>query len=88
MKVNVNPAAIERLANSREVADNLGEKAEKAAAGVNPPSYLTKYTRSGQGPQGAFAQIVVRGSGSIAWEWGSERQAPAGQLRAALHRVR
>ena len=88
MRVNVDQAAIARLARSDAVADMLGKKAAIAAVGVDEPSSMTKYTRSGVGPQGAYSQIVVRGSGAVAWEWGSVNNPPAGQLRAALHRVR
>jgi hypothetical protein len=88
MRVRVFNDEVAKIAEDPKVADHLAAKLRAVQGGVNPPSGMTSRVRRGVGPRGAFAQLIVRGDGAVAWEWGSVNNSPAGQLRAALNRVR
>jgi hypothetical protein len=84
VRVNVNAEAIRRLVEDDVVVNLLGERAEQIRSKVSAPSQFTLHTRKGRARRGAFAQVVMRGSGSIAWEFGSRRNPPHAPLRSAM----
>lgn len=68
----------------------LHEHAKRIAARVRLPSSgpaagkLRLSTRRGRGPNGAFAQVIMRGPGALAIEFGTRRSRPLAPLRRAL----
>lgn len=88
MRFTMLPGALERLERQLDVAIQLLESAEQVRRRVRAPSRLTLSTRSGVGPQGAFAQVTMRGPAAIAAEYGSRNNPPGAHLRSALRGVR
>lgn len=84
MQFRMIPGALERLVQDASIADQLGEEAERLRRKVRAPSRMTLTTRSGVGRKGAFAQVVMRGPGAIAAEFGSRNNAPGAHLRSVL----
>lgn len=64
----------------------LHDAAKKIAARVRLPSTgrLRVYTKRGRGPNGAFAQVIMRGPGALAVEFGTRRSRPVAPLRRAF----
>lgn len=88
MKIVVHQAGLEEIKRSPEVAEMLGGVADGVAQGVNAPSTVEVSTRHGVGRRGAFAQVVMTGSGALAIEFGSRHNPPLAPLRNALRRAR
>ena len=84
MQTRMIPRALEQLARDARLADQLGEEAERLRRQVRAPSRMTLTTRSGVGRKGAFAQLVMRGPGAVAAEFGSRTNAPGAHLRSVL----
>lgn len=73
-------AELERLA-----VGELHEAAIRIKGRVRLPyPALTLSTRRGRGPNGAFAQVIMRGPGALAVEFGTRRRRPMAPLRRAL----
>lgn len=72
---------LERLA-----VGELAAAAERIKARVRLPSSgkLSLSTKRGRGPNGAFAQVIMRGPGAIAIEFGTSRSRAVAPLRRAL----
>jgi hypothetical protein len=90
-RVVLNQAAIRELENDRKLADELRPSAAKVmsrAQGRAPRWPVTAswvwFTRAGVGPQGAYAQAIVRGSGTVAAEYGGSRSPAYAFLRSSL----
>lgn len=64
----------------------LGRAADRIAARVHLPSRakLSLSTKRGMGPRGAFSQVIMRGSGALAIEFGTRRRRAVAPLRRAL----
>lgn len=88
MQIRMIPGALERLERQLDVAIQLLERAEQVKRHVGAPSRMELSTRSGIGPRGAFAQVVMSGSGAIAAEFGSRNNPPGAHLRSALRGLR
>lgn len=85
MRINIFHSEVEKLLESDDVVDALGEEAEKVEARVGSiPSRLRMSTRKGKARRGPFSQVVVSGPAAAAWEYGSRNNPPAGKLRGAL----
>lgn len=84
MLIRTNRSGIEDLIQSDEVAGELGLIAKRFSQKVRAPSSQTVGIRAGVGPQGAFSQVIMRGPGAIAIEFGSRNNAPMAPLRKAL----
>jgi len=84
MQFRMIPGALEQLTRDARVADQLGDEAERLRRKVRAPSRMTLTTRSGVGRKGAFAQVVMRGPGAVAAEFGSRNNAPGAHLRSVL----
>lgn len=85
VRVTVDEAAIKELMESPEVVEYFGREASerRGRAGSIPP-HLTLITRSGVGPHGTFSQIILRGPGAAAWEFGTRTHAPHGTVRRTI----
>jgi len=88
MQIRMIPGALERLERQIDVAIQLLERAEQVRQRVQAPSRMELSTRSGVGPQGAFAQVTMHGPGAIAAEYGSRNNPPGAHLRSALRGLR
>jgi hypothetical protein len=86
MDAKFDPNAIRRLAYEKSIVGSLAEEAAKVRARVRTPrrAQLALETRAGVGPKGAFAQVVMRGRGALAIEFGSRNNPPFAPLRKAL----
>lgn len=85
MSVQVHRDAIEQLKFLPEVAEALGAEASKIAPRVRiHGKNVTVFSRHGVGRRGAFAQVIMRGSGAKAIEFGSRNNPPLAPLRKAL----
>jgi hypothetical protein len=68
----------------------LSDAAVRIAGRVRLPSSgpaagkLHLSTKRGRGPNGAFAQVIMRGPGALAVEFGTRRSRPLAPLRRAL----
>lgn len=91
MRVHILEAGIRELGGKQDIAGQLDEAAEELKARVRIPrrhNRLKLSTRHGVGPRGAFAQVIMRGSGALAVEFGTRRSAPVAPLRRALGGMR
>lgn len=88
MDVKFDDNIIKRIAYEKGVKTNLAEEAEKVRGRVQVPrraqSKLEVSVRSGIGGSGAYAQVIMRGPGALAIEFGSRNNAPIAPLRKAL----
>lgn len=84
MKAVTYPVEIESMGSSKEVAALLGEEAETMRGRVRAPSKFRVFTRKGVSRKGAFAQVIMRGEGAIAVEFGTRRSKPQAPLRKAM----
>lgn len=82
--VKIFTEAIESLSESEEIPPELVKAAESIASRVRAPRHLTVYTRKGVSSRGAFAQVVMRGRGAVAIEYGTARMRASAPLRNAL----
>ena len=86
------PKGIEDMTKQSDVGHlALRPEAEKvltSARGRAPSWSATQqwrwWTKAGKGPQGAFAQAIVTGSGTQLAEWGGARSRPYAMLRSSL----
>lgn len=66
----------------------LRKDAREVAARVRLPTRrrkdLTLSTKAGMGPRGAFSQVIMRGPGALAIEFGTRRTRAFAPLRRAL----
>lgn len=83
-KVNLFEAEIKALGEDKDVINLLGQEAEKVKGRVRAPKHLVVYTRKGKSRRGAFAQIVMKGQGALAIEYGSRKNPPYAPLRRAM----
>lgn len=83
-KVNLFSEAIMKLGEDENVVKALGLEAEKVRSRVKAPRGMTLRTRSGRGRRGAFSQVIMRGQGALAVEYGSRKNPPYAPLRRAL----
>lgn len=88
MDVKFTGDALKKILNEEGVRNTLLVEANKVKARVQVPrraqSKLTLITQAGRGPSGAFAQVIMRGPGALAIEFGSRNNAPIAPLRKAL----
>lgn len=88
MRISLNGAAIRSLENDEGLADQLEPAADQIlsrARGKTPSWVQAKfYTRSGVGPQGAFAQAIGRGSGIVLAEYGGSRSPAHAMFRSSI----
>lgn len=85
-RVVVLEQGIKAMGEEREVVQILREEAEALQNRVRLPSRakLHLVTRAGVGPRGAFSQVMMRGSGALAIEFGTRRRRAIAPLRSAL----
>lgn len=87
MTVRFSKRQLDDVLNGPAVQDELERHARRVAdlaSGGHGASRLTFSTRKGRGPQGAFAQTIMRGDGAVAIEFGSRNNPPYAPLRRAL----
>lgn len=84
--VRIIESGIEALRSDEDVAADLGDVAEKARSMMRVPRRFTLATRHGVSRRGAFAQIIMRGHGSIIYEFGGRGVSARAPLRAAARR--
>lgn len=86
--IKISQAGLNALKKSPDVARKLGVEADKVKSRVNAPSKFTVVSRSGVATTGryreAYAQVIMRGRGAVAVEFGTRRTAPLAPLRRAL----
>lgn len=79
------PAGLEEFEKEPQTIEIVADQAGNVRAAVHGlPSHLRLYTRSGYGPRGAFAQVIIAGPGAGAWEFGTRTRRAHGSLRNAL----
>jgi hypothetical protein len=91
MRVRLNRSEIDRIAESPELAGELGKVAQRVlpVARASAPGWLDAQwlTRAGVGPRGAFGQAIARGSGTILAEYGGTNSPAHGFMRRALRQI-
>lgn len=88
MEVKITSASLKQLLSEEGVRNELLVEANKIKARVQIPrraqDKLALSTRVGKGRNGPFAQVIMRGPGALAIEFGSRNNAPIAPLRKAL----
>lgn len=83
-QVRTFPSEIAKLKQEFSVAEGLGREAEVVRGRVRAPAKMEVFTRFGIGPRGAFSQVIMRGDGALAVEFGTRRSRAVAPLRRAL----
>jgi hypothetical protein len=84
LRIVFHPDAEKDLRQSAAVARALRAVADKVQRKVRAPKHLTLSTRAGVGRRGAFAQVIMAGSGALAVEFGTRTNVAIAPLRRAL----
>lgn len=88
MEVKIDTSSLKGMLAQDGVRNMLFVEANKIAARVQVPRRaqhkIAVTTRVGKGRSGAFSQVVMRGQGALAIEFGSRNNAPIAPLRKAL----
>ena len=86
--VRMSRAGLEALKKSPAIADKLGVEADKVKARVKAPSKFEIISRRGIASGGkygeAYSQVIMRGRGAIAVEFGTRKTPALAPLRKAL----
>lgn len=87
-RVRVSRRFVDDLANSNEIAGELGVVAQEILpkARAKAPSWLQALwlTRAGVGPNGAFAQAIARGELAVMAEYGGSRSPAYAMFRSSI----
>lgn len=83
-RVTVFEGAVEALSREASTHRALRAEAEKIAQRVVAPSRLRVWVKAGDGPRGAFAQVIMEGPGALTEEFGSRSRPAKAPLRRAL----
>jgi hypothetical protein len=75
---------IRKLGREPGVVKNLDANAQDVRRRVLVPRHLTLSTRAGIGPRDAFSQVIMRGPGAIAYEFGGRTISARAPLRRAI----
>lgn len=88
VRTRVVPDYQERMKKDAGTARLLLKVADTAKSRVRAPHDQVISTKSGIGPRGAFAQLIMRGPRAIFVEFGTRTQKPLAPLRNALASIR
>lgn len=84
MDLKMIPGALEKVADSDGIAEQLGDIAARVASKIDPPSKFEVFHKFGRSRRGAFGQAGFRGDGALAVEFGSQNNAPMSPVRNAV----
>lgn len=87
-EVRMKQQGLTELLRDPHVAEELGKVAERVKARVRAPKKFQLIARHGVAESGrrqAYAQVIMKGSGAVAVEFGSRNGPPKAPLRRALH---
>jgi hypothetical protein len=83
-RVTVFDNQVEALARGAASHGALRTVAEGIASRVSAPGHLRVWVKAGDGPQGAFSQVIMEGPGALTEEFGNRTRPAKAPLRRAL----